>query len=639
MKATIFFGLISFFFFSSYAQTNYSTNSKKAIKLYEESQRLMQQRKFPEAIEKLTSAVQKDNNFIEAHLRLAFSYELMREMKAQQFHLEQIIRIDSKNAKYKNVYYSLGKLYFNQGKYKLAEEMLTKLKSFGIDHDRIKKDVIVLEENIFFAIENMKNPLDIHPKPLPAILNSFPLQYFPVLTADENSIIYTTRDGVSFHDDENIVISEKDENGNWTKPISISPNINSQFNEGTCTITADGRTLIFTNCEGRQSVGGCDLYITFKTGNEWSEPKNLGRNINSRSWESQPALSADGRKLFFVSDRGGGFGKRDIWMTYKNHENNWEKAINLGHVINTKEDEVSPFIHVNGVSLFFASNGRPGFGGYDIYKSERRDGTWMDPSNLGYPVNTHEDQVSLFVSTNGKNGYYSNETKGPDNQNQSILYGFEFPSKGILEQRSIYLTGNIYDIETKEPLKAAIELYDLKLDKQIAVFTSDPVTGEYYSILNEESKIALYVDREGYLFESLSFEINPDSLFSITKDIFLKPIKKGSSVRLNNVFFEFNSASLSLDSKTELDRVVRFLTRNPETKIKISGHTDDEGTKAYNLILSEKRAKAVYDYLINCQIDPDNLTFIGYGESQPIATAEDDNADVLNRRIEFEVSN
>lgn len=639
MKATLILVIIFISCLPSFAQTKYSTDSKKAIKLYEESLLLLRQRKYSEAIEKLKGAADKDNNFIEAHLRLAFSYELLRETEAQKYHLEQIIRIAPNNAKYKNVYYSLGKVYFNLGDYAQADEMLLKLKKFGIENERIRTDVQALDENIAFAIEHIQHPLEINPKPLPTILNSFPLQYFPVLTADENSIFYTSRDGFSFHDDENIVISEKDENGNWTKPISLSPNINSQFNEGTCTISADGRTLIFTNCEGRQTLGGCDLFIAFKTGSDWSEPKNLGQNINSRSWDSQPALSADGRKLFFVSDRGGGFGKRDIWMSFKNHQDNWEKAVNLGSVVNTREDEVSPFIHVNGVSLFFASQGFPGFGGYDIFKSEKGVDGWTTPKNIGYPINTHEDQVSLFVSTNGKNGYYSFETKEPRGKSQSLLYGFEFPPTGILEQKSIYLTGNIYDVETKEPLEATIELYDLALDQQLAIFSSDPVTGEYFSILNEESKIALYVDREGYLFESVSFQIDTDSLTSVRRDIYLKPIRKGSSVRLNNVFFEFNSASLTIDSKTELDKVVDFLSNNPSVKIIISGHTDEQGTEDYNMVLSEKRAKSVYDYLIKSQINPSNLTYIGYGESKPIVTNQVENLDVLNRRIEFEVSN
>lgn len=630
MRSILFIGIFLYLSSPVIGQSNYSTESKKAIKLYEESELLLRQRQFPEAIAKLNEAVEKDNNFIEAHLKLAFSYELLRNTQGQQYHLEQIIRIAPNSAKYKNVYYSLGKLYFNQGKYTQSAAALGQLESMGIDNVRMLADVNELDKNNKFAMEGIKNPLEIHPSPLPRIINAFPLQYFPVLTADEKTIIYTCREGVSFHDDENIMISEKDAAGNWGIPRSISPNINSQFNEGTSTISADGRTLIFTNCEGRKSLGSCDLYISVKTGEDWSVPQNLGAAVNSRSWDSQPALSADGRTLYFVSDRGAGFGKRDIWMSQKDFSGRWSEAINLGAGINTREDEVSPFIHVNGTSLFFASKGYPGFGGFDLYKSEKKNTLWTEPKNLGYPINTFEDQVSLFVSTNGKNGYYSFEANG-----KSELYGFEFPDGSILDHKSIYLTGTIYDDETKEPLEANIELYNLENDEQISLFTSDPVTGEYFSILNENIKIALYVERQGYLFESQFFDINDDTGNSIVKDIYLKPIKKGNSARLNNIFFEFNSATLTEDSKTELNQIIRFLNNNTGTKIMIAGHTDDQGTDQYNMILSEKRAKAVYDYLINQNINPDHLTFVGYGESKPLVDNDDEENRQANRRIEF----
>ncbi len=637
MKSTVFIVIFSLIASFTFGQIGYSTKSRKAIKLYENAQLLLRQRKFPEAIEKLNNAVAKDNDFIEAHLKLAFSYELLRNVPEQQHHLEEIIRIAPNSYKYKNAYYSLGKVYFKTGKYEKSAKMLQELQRMGITNQHIRASVDDLQTNIDFALENLRKPLDIHPEPLPEILNTFPLQYFPVLTADENTIIYTARTGVSFSHDENIMISEKDENGHWQKPVSISPNINSQFNEGTCAISADGRTLIFTNCEGRPSVGGCDLYITYKTGEEWSVPENLGENINSRSWDSQPTLSADGRKLFFISDRSGGYGKRDIWMSQLNADQEWQKAVNLGPGVNSKEDEVSPFIHVNGTTLFFASEGFPGFGGFDLYKSELKDGIWSRPKNLGYPVNTHEDQVSLFVSTNGKNGYYSFERTGKDGKKQSLLYGFEFPQKGILDHRSIYLTGNVYDAETKEPLDAKIELFDLGSEEPLAIFTSDPVTGEYLSILNEESKIALYIEREGYLFESESFDVKVDDSDKIKKDIYLKPIKKGNTVRLNNIFFEFNSARLTQNSETELNKIVSFLSINPDVKILISGHTDNQGTESYNLDLSEKRAKAVYEFLLNHGISSDNLTYKGFGESQPLATNDTEEGQKTNRRIEFSI--
>ncbi|NJN25033.1 MAG: OmpA family protein [Cyclobacteriaceae bacterium] len=615
-------------------QVSYSTESKKAIKLYQEAEVLLYQRKFPEAIAKLNSALEKDNDFIEAHLRLAYSYDLLRDLRRQQYHLEEVIRIAPLTARYKNVYFSLGKLYFEQGQYAKSETALATLEQLGIDHDRMRADVHELRQNNDFAINGIKNPLDIHPAPLSGELNIFPLQYFSVLTADEKTIIFTSRDGVSFHDDENIVISEKDVSGNWKKPWSISPNINSQFNEGTCTISADGRTLIFTNCEGRKSFGSCDLYISIKTGEEWSVPANLGPEVNSRAWDSQPALSADGRTLYFVSDRGAGIGKRDIWMSQKDQEGRWIQATNLGPAINTREDEVSPFIHVNGSTLFFASKGYPGFGGFDLYKSDRVNTLWTTPQNLGYPINTHQDQVSLFVSTNGQNGYYAFEGIGSDGVKRSELYGFQFP-QSMLPRKSIYLTGHIYDSETKEPLEAQIELYNLANNEQIALFTSDPVSGEYFSILNEKEKIALYVEREGYLFESNFFEIDAFQNNSITRDVYLKPIRMGSSSRLNNLFFEFNSAALTNDSKTELSQLIRFLHKNKDTKIIIAGHTDDQGTETYNQQLSEKRAKAVFDYLINEHIDQDRLTYIGFGESKPIVPNETDENRQLNRRIEF----
>ena len=638
MKGILFFLILFVSSSVGFGQTSYSTKSKKAIKYYQEAQVLLSQRRFNEAIRKLNSALEKDNDFIEAHLRLAFSYELIREINAQQYHLEQIVRIEPNAKNYKNVYYSLGKVYFSKGMYEQSAAQISKLRNLGIDNDRILVDVAELNRNLDFAIENIKNPIDIQPRPLPNIINSFPLQYFPVLTADEQAIIYTVRLGVQFHDDENIVISEKNAEGNWGKPRSISPNINSQFNEGTCTISADGRILIFTTCEGRETFGSCDLFITTKIGDEWSVPKNLGRNVNSRSWDSQPALSADGRKLFFISDRGGGFGKRDIWMSEKDAQNQWNKAVNLGSDINTKDDEVSPFIHVNGTTLLFASRGYPGFGGFDLYKSELSDTIWSSPENLGYPLNTHEDQVSLFVSTDGKHGYYSFERKWQTSENQSFLYEFEFPESGILENRSVYLTGNIYDEETKKPLDATIELYPLGSDQPTTIFTSDAVTGEYFSILTENSNIVLYIDRKGYFFQSQTFEINDEIGGSIRKDIFLKPIKKGNSMRLNNIFFEFNSANLTDNSKTELNKVVRFLTENTDIKITISGHTDDQGSNEYNLILSKKRAKAVYDFLIEHGINSLSLTYNGFGESQPLSAGKDEKSRKLNRRIEFSIN-
>ncbi len=635
------FFIFIFFIFLGVVSTaqnvdSYSTHSKKAIKLYEEANQLIGRRQFPEAIQLLQLAVSKDNDFLEAHLRLAFCYDLLRNPDLQKYHLEQVVRISPQNPRYKNVYYTLAQVYFEEGSYQKAVQCMQALKGFNLTNEKMIGQINKLENNLQFAVEGIKNPVDIHPVPLPPVINAFALQYFPVLTADENSIFFTRRNGFSFYDDEDIYMSRKDNNGQWTKPESISPSINSDYNEGTCTISADGRILIFTTCEGRKGYGSCDLYISYRIGDSWSVPKNLGANINSRAWESQPSLSADGRELFFVSDRAEGLGKRDIWMSKTDEEGKWMKAWNLGPQINTPDDEVSPFIHVNGTSLFFASKGYPGFGGFDIYKSERTADGWSKPENIGYPLNTHDDQVSLFISANGKTGYYSYEERLSEGKSKSLLYKFTFPENHLLVRETSYVKGNVFDKETKKPLEAKVELHNLETKIVLNVFQSDPLTGEYYSVLNQGGKYALYVESPGYLFESRYFNYT-DSIVNkpLIIDFYLKPIKSGLSTALNNIFFDFDKYDLKEESITELEKMIDFFNTNPDVKVEIAGHTDDKGGEAYNQELSERRAKSVYDYLISHGVDSEKLSYKGYGETQPLLPNTSESNREQNRRIEF----
>jgi outer membrane protein OmpA-like peptidoglycan-associated protein len=536
------------------------------------------------------------------------------------------------------VYFSLGKVYFNQGKYNEASALLAELERLGITNEKMKSQTAVLNANIEYALEHIQKPLDIHPAPLSSDINMFPLQYFPVLTADQNAILFTRRTGYSFYDDEDIFISKKDQNGAWQTPSSLSSSINSSYNEGTCTISADGRMLIFTSCEGRQSYGGCDLYISFRIGDDWTIPSNLGNAINTRSWESQPTLSADGRELYFISNRGGGIGKRDVWMSRLDHQDRWQKAWNVGRGINTAEDEVSPFIHVNGQTLFFASKGYLGFGGFDLYKTEKTKDGWSEPSNLGYPINDHDDQVSLFITTDGAKAYYSYETKGDGLQNRSVIYSFDFPESEKIVKRSNYLTGVVRDAEDKHPLKAKVELFDLEVNEIVNTFNSDQVSGQYYSILTEGGNYGLYVEADGYLFESRTFNYR-DSAFNepIVQDFYLQPIKSGSRTVLNNIFFDFDSYELLDESITELERIRFFLRDHDDLKVEISGHTDDLGSESYNLELSTQRAKTVYQYLLDHDIKSDNLSYKGYGESDPLKENIDESSRKMNRRIEFRI--
>lgn len=633
-------GLMAFTSVLSQDKQTYTTSSKKAIKYYESGNQLIRTRKFQEAIEVFNLAVKKDPDFVEAHLKLAFCYDVLRNLPAQLHHLEEVVRINPANKKYRNVYYSLSKVYFNLGRYNDAEKMIQAFVASGPVREKLKKSTDWLSKNIEFAREQKLHPLDIHPEPLPSVINRFPLQYFPVLTADERSIIFTGRKGFSYRDDEDIYISRKNSSGEWQIPEPISVNINSQFNEGTCSISADGRTLIFTSCVGRDGYGSCDLFVSYKSGEKWSVPINLGPAINSRSWESQPSLSADGRKLYFISNRAGGIGKRDIWVSDLGPDGLWKPAHNLGNEVNTSEDEVSPFIHVDGQTLFFASRGYPGMGGFDIYKSVKNNEGWSDPENIGYPINDHNDQVSLFISATGKHAYYSHETQGNIKEKKSLLYTFSFEEKDVMVRKSNYLKGMVVDAETNKPLRAKIELRDLDTGDLVHVFWSDSVKGNYFSVLTEGGLYGLYVESPGYLFETKTFDyVDVSDPEPVIQDFFMKPVREGATTVLNNIFFEFDSYELKKSSFTELEKVVKFLQQNPEIHIEIRGHTDNLGDAAYNQKLSGKRAQAVYHHLIKAGVDPERITYKGYGEEKPVASNEEENGRSLNRRIEFRITN
>ena len=619
----------------SYAQL--STRSKRAKKFYQESSHLINRRQYPEAIQVLKRAVDKDENFYEAHLRLGSIYKILNYYPESADHYEKVIALAP--GKYKNAYFELGEVYFLQGKYQEAAENMQLFLQGSINKDeKIREKASKILESAEYAAEKIKEPLDFDPKPLSDVVNQFPLQYFPVLTADDQSIIYTRRTGSSAMHDEDIYISKKNDEGNWSDPRSISNKINTQFNEGTCTISADGRTIIFTSCQGRKTFGSCDLFVSYKTGDQWSIPENLGDNINSRAWESQPSLSADGRTLYFISNRPGGQGGRDIWVSYKDGNNEWSEAVNLGKAINTNADEVSPFIHVNGKTLFFASKGYKGFGGFDLYFSEKENNTWKKPENLGFPINTHEDQVSLFITSGGNKAYYALDSRQGGMLVSSKLYSFNLPEEIQPSVQSNYVTGRIFDAETKEYLSAEVELYDIESDSLASKVNSDKVSGEYMIIINEGSEYALYVNKKGYLFKSLSFDYSNEGQPEPVKiDIPLDPIKKGTVTTLKNIFFEVDSYQLKEKSITELNKVVQFLNNNPEVAIEIEGHTDNTGTADYNMELSLKRARSVYDFLVKSGIDEERISYKGYGQTQPKVPNDSEQNKSLNRRIEFKI--
>jgi OmpA-OmpF porin, OOP family len=635
----IFLLFLFLFSFSIYGQTQLSTRSKKAIELYNEADNYRVRGQNTQAMRLLNEAISKDKKFVEAYHRLGLVYMAVKDYETAIKHFDKGLGLTKDAKKQKVFWFELGESYFTLGNYEKSEEYINAfLKAEQFNKQRIDY-ARKLQRNIEFAKANGEKAELYKQKKLSDTVNAFVLQYFPVLTADQQELIFTRRLGAGPNEDEDLVISTKTDNGRWDIPKSLSDKINSQLNEGTCTISADGRKLIFTSCAGRDVFGSCDLFETKKVGDQWSEPRNLGAGVNSAEWESQPSLSADGRTLYFVSDRRGGLGRRDIWMSTLNEKGQWTKAKNIGKPINTVYDEISPFIHVNNRAFYFASNGLTGFGGYDIFFTERDTANqWTTPTNVGSPINTHEDQFSLFITADGKKGYYSHEEARPAGYSASFIYEIEIPESQQVKFKSNYVRGVVRDKKTRQPLLARIELFNIDKNEMESLVESDSISGKYLMVLTQGAEYALYVNRKEYLFQSLNFNYSEVKNYEpITLDIDLEKAEAGTIAILENIFFDHDKFDLKDKSITELNKVVRFLNENSTLKVEISGHTDNSGSAAYNKQLSLKRAESVSAYLIRNGVDARRIVIKGFGAERPIADNSTEAGMQKNRRIEFKI--
>ncbi|TAF76396.1 MAG: hypothetical protein EAZ53_03815 [Bacteroidetes bacterium] len=635
MKVNIF---VTIYFISiglSFAQSS----NKKAQKLYDEAITKLSQRQFDDATKLFVSATEKDPCFVDAHYQLGILYkQYVRTPEKVKMHFEKIL---SCNPTYSNpsIKRILGEIYLHEGNYLEAKKYFSDyILNEKEPANYLEKSKILLR-NCNFALENKSKKVDIQVNALPNIVNNHRKQYFPVTTADQQSLVFTIRDFIGFQEYEDIFISKKI-NGVWTQPESISDNINSpNLNEGTCSISADGRVLAFTICGGKSKGDkDCDLYISYKEGEIWGRPYNMGDRVNSPFWDSQPSLSADGKTLYFSSKRKGGMGEEDIWMTQADANGRWSEPINLGDLINTKGREVAPFIHPSQTTLYFSSDYHPGFGSFDLFVSYRDSVNWLEPRNLGYPINTHLEESSIFITSDCKKAYFSGEATSDKIGERYLLYEFDVPKEAGCQNVSTYMKGTVYDAYTKKKISADVEVINLKTGKTESLLTSDAVNGTYLAVLNENTQYGIYTTKPGYLYKSHAFAFENITTFDpINLDIYLEPIRKGSLITLNNIFFGTGKYELEKKSQAELDKLVNFLNQNPTLKVEISGHTDNVGLKANNLNLSTRRAESVFDYLVEKGVEEGRITHKGYGDLQPISPNENEETRKLNRRIECKI--
>jgi flagellar motor protein MotB len=478
------------------------------------------------------------------------------------------------------------------------------------------------------------------PVSLPAPINSTQSDYLPMLDATGNKLYFTSKRLGGFskeiegakEGDEDLYFTVR-VNGKWSDPQLLPPPLNGIGNEGAASFSADGQSMIFGACGRDDGVGGCDLYFSSLEGDKWSKPQNLGNVVNSEDWDAHSTLSADGTKIIFSSNRAGGYGGEDLYIVERNPFGEWGVPSNLGPTINTPLTELSPFFSQDAKTLYFASNGHPGFGETDIFKSVLENGKWSTPVNLGRPLNTTGDDRYFTIGGSGEKGYISSSKVNGKFQ----LYEVDIPAE-MRPQPSIIVEGVVTNAKTKSLIAANVIVEDIKTGEQIATGKSNSSTGKYLVVLPAGRTYSVSVSKEGFFFYSQRFDVPMTSSFKeINKEIQLSPIEKGAHVVLHNIFFETGKATLSGESRLELQKSIDLMQKNPSMIIEIGGHTDNVGDDASNMKLSLDRAKAVRDYLVKAGINANRLQAKGYGKTNPVADNSQEDGRQTNRRTEFAI--
>lgn len=586
------------------------------------------------AMKNLNDILETDSSFIDAWLLKADIYNDGNEVEKAVISYKKAISLDS--AYYLPAYYILANLQFKNEMFKEAKEnyiiyLNTKPKSL-IETKRCVTNIPLCD----LRARLIADAVPFKPENLGSMINSDGYEYVNSISLDD-SLLFFTQKGVTAGSNESFFISHKT-GDTWQKGIEIGEPVNSSGNEGALSMSPDGMSIYITCCSRPDSYGTCDIYRSVRAGQGWTEPMNLGGEVNSTAWDSQPSMSADGKTLYFVSARRGVRGGSDIFKTELQSNGYWGIPVNLGDSINTDADEMAPFIHPDGRTLYFSSKGHPGMGGADLFIS-RMDvqGNWSRPVNLGYPINTKGDEINLVIDARGKFAYISTDRKG--GYGAMDIYKFELPAASRPTPVS-YVKGFVFDKNDRHPLAASFELIDLADGTTVVSSVSDRTKGDFLLCLPEGKNYALNVSCEGYLFHSENFTMSGNATESEPQrlDIAMQPVKVGETVVLKNIFFDSDSYILKQESLIELEKLLQFLIKNPNIAIQLLGHTDNVGSDQHNLELSTNRAKAVYDYLLSKGINAQRLSFKGYGESIPIDSNDTEAGRANNRRTEFRIS-
>lgn len=586
--------------------------------------------KYDLALQLLNDAIKADAKFVDAYLTRAAIYANQRNYNASVEDYKKALKLDSIYAEEFRLPYSIS--LAGAGQFDAALYQVNQFSKVQGLNDQSKRAADYRRSTYQFALDyNKQHPVNnFQPVHLSDSINTFESEYFPSVTIDGKKMVFTRR--LNNHDEDFFVSDNV--NGVWQNAKPLQGKVNTNLNEGAQNIAQDGTVLVFTGCNYPEGRGSCDIYISFlKKDGTWSEAESM--NFNTEAWESTPSLSPDKNELYFSSNNPGGFGGQDIWVTRKLSGGKWSKPENLGPDVNTPGDESCPFIHSDNTTLYFNSNGHPGYGTTDLFVTKKNDEGWSKPINLGYPINTIDDEGSLMVASDGHTAYFASDrmnTKGGLD-----IYSFQL-NEHVRANPTTWVSGKVYDAKTKEGLPSGIELTDLTTGKVVFNVQTDE-DGNYLVTLPVDKKYAFNVNRRGYLLFSEHYNLGkdlPDSNFTV--NIALQPLEKGAAITLNNIFFEVNESSLQPSSLLELEKVYQLLKENPSLKISIEGHTDNTGDPKNNLRLSEQRAQSVVQYLISKGIDAKRIKATGKGDTNPVASNDSEAGKSRNRRTELHIT-
>ena len=633
--AVIFLLQFSFTNFGQIGQVESLTENEK--NMLAEGKKAAQKGDLKKSNKYFEALIKSKPGFIDGLLRLATNHYQLNNFEKSEALFQDAISLSPDYDT--EMYFSLASVQAEMKKYLSAADNYDKY----IQREKSKPEKIIkaikLRDNLRFKDFALQHPVPFQPLNAGPTINTTFSEYSPSLALDGSSMIFTRNVG-----QEDFYIAAIDSLSQF-KHASPLFNLNTYQNEGAHAISADGRFMVFTACDRRDVFGSCDLYYSMLLDNKWTLPVNMGNRVNSAAWDSQPTLSADGRTLIFSSRRLGTKGGADLWATWRDEKNAWVTPVNLGSVINSSGNDESPFLHPDGQTLYFRSDGHAGMGNYDIFYSRKNEDndTWQKPVNIGYPINTEGAEGAFIVSLDGKTAYFASDTdfsSGKSKGNLDIYY-FNLYEEARPKPSS-FIKGYVTDAVTGQPLKVKVTIKDLSSGKNNFTLTTDK-DGYFISGISVGKNYACIIQHKDYQYYAQNFNLTREdklhqpyllniALLPVTKII---EIGENVPVVLQNIFFRSGSAELLSESDTEINLLYSLLLENPELDIKITGYTDNVGKETDNLMLSEQRAAAVAQALFARGIDTKRIQSEGKGESLPIDTNESEEGRQKNRRTEF----